>query len=204
MRARTQQRGEIGDARRTILEACQTLVVENGFDGLSIRRLSDRCGYTAPTIYHHFGDKRGLTDALLEDCFRRLLVRLRRVRRYPDPVDTVRERLRAFVRFGRQNPDHYRLMASRPPDAPEPLQAMEDSRALLEEPLHVLHAAGRLTHDDVEAIIQSFWAMAHGIVTLGNARPDIDWAPDLTDVALDAILYGAVRSDTNAEQEPSS
>ena len=86
-RRRSQQREE---ARRAILDATEALLVEDGYEQFSMRRLAARCGYTAPSIYHHFGDKQGLLDALLEERFQRLLVRLRRVRTEGDPVDTLR------------------------------------------------------------------------------------------------------------------
>ena len=70
---RQQNRAE---ARRTILEATAELVAESGFAGFSMRTLVDRCGYSAPTIYHYFGDKDGLLAALLEDGMRALAVEL--------------------------------------------------------------------------------------------------------------------------------
>ena len=53
-----------------ILKATQALLLAEGAESLSIRKVSERCGYSAPTIYHHFGDKQGLVDALLEERFR--------------------------------------------------------------------------------------------------------------------------------------
>ena len=56
--------GQRSQARRAILDATQSLLVEGGYEAFSMRRLAERCGYTAPTIYHHFGDKPGLIGAL--------------------------------------------------------------------------------------------------------------------------------------------
>ena len=58
---RARQREE---ARRTILDATELLLIESGGFDFSIRSLSKRCGYSAPTVYHYFGDKDGLIDAL--------------------------------------------------------------------------------------------------------------------------------------------
>ena len=49
--------------RRAILDAAQALLLEVGVERLSIRRVSERCGFKAPTIYHHFRDTR---EMLLE------------------------------------------------------------------------------------------------------------------------------------------
>ena len=80
------------DARRAILDATEGLLVEGGIEAFSMRRLAERCGYTAPTIYHYFGDKLGLVDALLEERFTDLLRLIGRVPVSPDPLETIRAR----------------------------------------------------------------------------------------------------------------
>ena len=99
------------DARRTILDAAEPLLPEVGHDGFSIRRLVARCGYSAPTIYHYFGDKAGLIEALLEE---RLLAELIETQQavpcHEDPLDEARARFRAFVSWGVERPNQYRLL----------------------------------------------------------------------------------------------
>ena len=46
---RSQSRAE---TRRVILDATEALLLEAGHRGLSVRKLVERCGYSAPTIYH--------------------------------------------------------------------------------------------------------------------------------------------------------
>ena len=77
-------------ARRAILDATEALLVADGYESFSMRRLVERCGYTAPSIYHHFGDKRGLIDALIEERFRRLVDRIRAVPSEGDAVAALR------------------------------------------------------------------------------------------------------------------
>ena len=83
------------DARREILAAAELLLVEDGYEGFSMRRLAHRCGYTAPTIYHHFRDKQGLIDAVIEAQLSLLLAGLRRVPGSPDPPSE--DELRSFL-----------------------------------------------------------------------------------------------------------
>jgi AcrR family transcriptional regulator len=180
------------DARRAILEATEALLVEGGYESFSIRRLAERCGYAAPTIYHYFGDKPGLIDALLEERFRTLLRVLGRVVEGDDPLETIRARSRAFVRFGLRNPTHYRLLTGpRAPDAPPPPSG-EEARAFFEKPWLDLVAAGRITAERVEGAQQAFWALLHGIVSLRTNRPDLPWVSTLTEDSVDALLRGLV------------
>jgi AcrR family transcriptional regulator len=186
------RRDRRGQARRAILDATESLLVEDGYQGFSIRRLVERCGYTAPTIYHHFGDKPGLFDALLEERFQKLFRRLRRVPRGDDPVDHLRAVVRAFVRFGLRHPNHYRLLAlPREPDW-EPPPSTEESRAMLERPLHELWEAGRLLTGDVESAGQALWALSHGLISLRTSRPDHAWSKTGIEDSIDALLRGLV------------
>jgi AcrR family transcriptional regulator len=178
------------DARRVILDATEAIMVEDGYDGFSMRRLVARCGYTAPTIYHHFGDKLGLIDALLEERLARLARLLRRAPVGPDPLENLRTLCRVFVRWGLRHPDHYRVLMS-PRDADlAPPRGAEEVQQLLEAPLVELAAAGRLALPDVEAAGQVLWAVVHGIISLRTNRPDYKWVRGFEDLTLDALIAG--------------
>ena len=98
------------DARRAILDATESVLADCGPEGLSMRTVAGRCGYAAPTIYHYFGDKPGLLDALLEERLQKLVRDLRRVSLGDDLVANMRATSRAFAHFGLKNPSHYFLL----------------------------------------------------------------------------------------------
>ncbi|HTY18707.1 MAG TPA: TetR/AcrR family transcriptional regulator [Myxococcota bacterium] len=188
-RRRLQSRAE---ARRAILDATEALLVEDGATAFSMRRLAERCGYTPPTIYHYFGDKQRLLDELLDERCRTLVRSLRRVGLDGDPVRDLRALSVAFARFGLRNPTHYALLAApRDPELPPP-PAAEEARVLLSQPIDQLAAESRLCVD-VEAARQSFWAFLHGLILLRTTRPDLEWAKDVLEVGLDALIRGLVR-----------
>lgn len=186
------------EARRAILDATEALLIEDGHEAFSMRRLAQRCGYTAPTLYHYFGDKQGLIDALLEERFRRLVALLRRARKGEDALANLRAQAIAFARFGLRNPTHYWLLTLPRSGDPAPPPAAEEARAMMEEPLNKLAAAKRLRVANLEAARQALWALLHGVITLRTSRPDFDWAPRLLEVGLDAMLRGLVHGTDGA------
>jgi AcrR family transcriptional regulator len=192
------------EARRTILDATEALLVEAGGDAFSIRGLAQRCGYSAPTIYHYFGDKDGLIDALLEERFARLLDALEGVGRSADPADNLRQMSLAFMRFGHENPTFYRLIStlSRKGETRTP-PAVEMARRLMEQPIRQLDAAGRLELP-METAGQVLWALTHGLTSLRSLRPEHDWARDLESHALDVLLRGVVRESSGGARRDSS
>ena len=46
---------------------------------------------------------------------------------------------------------------------------------------------------DPDTFRQAFWALLHGLISLPASRPDVDWRPELADVAFDALLAGLLR-----------
>jgi AcrR family transcriptional regulator len=188
---RTKQRE---DAQRAILDAAESLLAEAGYEAFSIRKLTERCGYSAPTIYHYFGDKLGLMDAVLEEHYTRLLALIRRVSYQADPLDTIRARVKAFVQFGLENPTHYRiLMTQRGPDA-KPLKSAEESRGLLEQPWRQLIEQGRLREEHLDLAQQSVFALLHGLIQLLTTRPDLEWSDVVAEESVEALMRGWIVS----------
>lgn len=60
--------GEDGrrDTRQRILEAGLEELSAGGYASISMRRVAESRGVTKPTLYYHFGSKKGLFDAMLK------------------------------------------------------------------------------------------------------------------------------------------
>jgi AcrR family transcriptional regulator len=193
-RRRQQSRAE---ARRAILDATEELLVEDGFDAFSMRRLAERCGYTAPTIYHYFGDKQRLIAELLEERCRALLRGLKRVPLPGDPVGDARAFCLAFARWGLRNPTHYGLLAAPHDEEEPPPPSAEAARELMQGPLALLDAQGRLPAG-FEPTGQALWAFLHGYVLLRTGRPDHEWASNVLEVGVDALLRSLIAPEAGA------
>ena len=186
---RSEQRALV---RRAVLDATEALLLEEGEERFSIRRLVERCGYTAPTIYHHFGDKTGLIDALLDERFERLARQLKRVPRGDDPLAYLRALILAFVRFSLRNPTHHRLLfAPRAQQHAPPRSALEVQETI-EQAWTELWEQGRLQTGDAAAAGQAMFCLAYGLASRRIARPEHDWSKSGIEDAIDALLRGLV------------
>ena len=61
---RSQQRGQ--ETREKVIQAAAACVAEEGFAAANTNRIVERAGVTWGVLQHHFGDKSGLLDAVLE------------------------------------------------------------------------------------------------------------------------------------------
>jgi len=190
------RKGEGDQLRVEILEAAERLLLETGSeDAVSIRAVADATGVTPPSIYRHFADKQHL---LFEVCARQF-DRLDDVieaacEGIDDPVEAMRARGRAYVRFGVEHPEHFRIMFMGPayatPDDWNDLLAT-GSFANLIEGLRAVADAGLVraaTEEELQATALHVWANIHGLTSLLVARPTMPW-PDLERFVDDHLTY---------------
>ena len=195
-------------SREAILEATEALLLAGGADAMSIRKVSERCGYTAPTIYHHFGDKAGLLAALLEERFSKIHELMASIPRGDDAAAYLRETARTFVHFALDNPDHYRLL-SVPGLDPQSVPSAEASRELVRAALEELAREGTLATVDIDAAYETTWAMIHGVISLRLLRPDYPFSDQMIELAFEVMEGGLLRReprastpDTTPDHEP--
>jgi len=178
------------ETRRVILDASEALLIEVGQPGFSVRKLVERCGYSAPTIYHHFKDKDGLIDALLEQRLNLLANDLEKVPLVDDPVENLRALSRGFAYFGLRNPTHYQLLMQVREDSDKIIESAEKARDLMQTPAEQIAERGWIAFGDLETFRQAIWTTIHGIVSMHALRPDVEWKPDLLDQSIEGIIRG--------------
>ena len=188
------------DLRRAILDQTRRLLVTEGYERLSMRKIASAVGCSATSIYLHFDNKDALTHALIGEGMERMGKALDA----SDPGGSAPERLRAlghaYVRFGLENPEYYEVMFQLHPErmARYPAEDYRRARRNIERFAEVLAeggAAGSLAPSptpDVSAHV--LWTAMHGLVSLLLAqRVDVRLAGDaFVDAAIEQALCGVL------------
>jgi len=188
-------------ARRSILDATEALMVEKNSSDFSIRSLGERSGYSAPTVYHYFGDKDGLIDALLEERVSRLADQLERVEPAGDDAQgDLRAMLLAYFQFSSENQTFTRLMwtLSRKGESRVP-EAMSRVKNCVESALGRFGDSGELGSFDANSAGQILWALAYGLVSLRITQPDFILEDSLAARALDALFLGMAEMENTSK-----
>ena len=66
--AREAQKKRSEEIRRKILDTTLQMGIENGFETISIRKISDRMGYSTGVIYYYFKDKQEILDEIHQEA----------------------------------------------------------------------------------------------------------------------------------------
>ena len=190
---RRSRRGEGERLREDILDAAEQLLVELGDEeAVSIRAIARRVGVTAPAIYLHFADKAELLFAVCERHFLALDVATEAAAgTSDDPLESLRRRGAAYVRFGVENPEHYRILFMGRSGA-TPVEWHSERLMGSSAFGHLVAAvqrcidAGVFRPVDPLIAAKGLWVVVHGLASLFVARPDFPWGD--RDALVDHVL----------------
>jgi AcrR family transcriptional regulator len=157
--------------RRAILDRARGLLVAEGYDRLSMRKIAGGVGCSATSIYLHFESKDALTHALIDEGMTRLYGALSATEAAA-PAARLDAMCRAYVRFGLDNPEYYHVMFQLHPErmARYPAESYRRARRNIERFRDALAegvAEGTMTaapSPDVAAY--GLWTALHGLVSL--------------------------------------
>ncbi|PKL37293.1 MAG: hypothetical protein CVV44_16815 [Spirochaetae bacterium HGW-Spirochaetae-1] len=198
-------REEVELVRERILETALQMLIEDGFNTMSMRKLASRLDMTAANIYNYFSSKDELYLMLQTRGFEQLYDDLSTVfSEHSDPIIRGEAMIRAFIDFGIGNRYYYEIMFNR--NTPkytdyvgtemESIAFNEKSTALksfhltaqcLSE-IFAVNGAGGVDPENIRYHAIQLWCGLHGIVSLYNSRvlqeveegPEkvIDWMVD--------------------------
>jgi AcrR family transcriptional regulator len=193
---RRARRGDGGLLREEIIAAAERLLIDRGSEeAVSIRAIADAIGVTPPSIYLHFADKEDLFVAVCDARFEELArLSAEAAAGASDPVDEIRRRGQAYIRFGLDNPEQYRILFLDP--QPGSVTSEEIAKwACLQDMVGAVQRAidaGMIEMQDAFMATAGLWALVHGLVSLLIAKPGLPWPPinELIDHVLDSAYLG--------------
>jgi AcrR family transcriptional regulator len=204
---RERERTELRDK---ILDAARELFITDGYEGVSMRKVADKIQYSPTAIYIHFADKEQLFRELCHEDFARLAEAFQHLAQISDPLERLAQIGRAYAEFGRQYPNHYKLMFMTP-HPPQDLDERDqeikgnpesDAYAFLKQAMKEAIAGGYLRSEltDADLISQTLWAAIHGAISLQIAKCNdawVDWRSfeARVETMLDVTLRGIRREE---------
>jgi len=167
---RTRRERQRAETRADLVDAAHAVVKDEGYEGLTIRKLAQRAGLATMSVYSYFADKQAILTAMAEDAFIEL-ARCCEARRTDDPLESLKAGLDEYVAFGLDNPNEYRTVFMTPLVHVHQGKTFEDLEAhnpafqgLLAGVQDCINAG--VLAGDARAIATILWTVAHGAVSL--------------------------------------
>ncbi|MCD6281809.1 MAG: TetR/AcrR family transcriptional regulator [Deltaproteobacteria bacterium] len=175
----------VQETKDKILDEALNIILEEGFNDFSMRKLASRVGMTAANIYNYYTNKDELYLGIQTEGFALLYeLFLKAYRSFGNPVLRLKAMMEVYIKFGTENANYYDIMFNRntPKYADyvgtsiEPVARFEKETALKVADITsrvIKEIAGlnkRIKEKDAEHLTLKLWTALHGIVTLYNSR----------------------------------
>ena len=190
--------------RQEILDAARDILVREGYDGLSMRKVARRIDYSPTAIYLHFKDRDDLVFCVCEQLMGGLAKELEQVAdRHADPLVALKKGLRRYVEFGLKHPQHYQATFGIPHghDAEKDARYQEPGTLAMQTFGFLPRLVGecvkqkKLAKVDVRTASCALWAGVHGITSLLIVMPNFNWGdPDKVVDQLVTMLVDGLRA----------
>lgn len=159
--------------RHQFIEASRDLYLSEGLQGLSMRKVAQKCGVTAAAIYKHFSDKDQLIAAMTEEGFKLLEHELMKSLAGTTALERFRLTAKGYMSFALKQPGYYQLIFMSTARDFGFHQAFENSRNKLSPSFLFLidrmregRDAGFFPQLDPLQLAAYFWSLFHGLVSL--------------------------------------
>jgi len=196
------------ELREKILDAARELLVRDGVEQVSMRKIAKKINYTATTLFHHFPNKDALLWAVCEADFLALRRSFEKIATIADPLERLRSMGAAYVSFALEHPSHYRLKFMTPQLHQGNFESEklhkgnpdQDAYAFLRATVAAVIEAGLLCdeHKDADLVAQIMWSGVHGVVALhlimGNDTW-LEWRPveTIASGVVETMIAGMIR-----------
>lgn len=166
-----------------------------------MRKVADAVGVTPPALYMHFADKDSMIQAICDRRFREMNQVLKAARESSDdPLESLKRMGQAYVKFGIENPEPYRLLMMTkhthddykvtvdPSD--DPSEGDIAFALLVDQVTRCIEVGVLRPIDPLEASL-IVWSGVHGLTALMITTPeDYGWPPDIADRLCDSMMEG--------------
>jgi AcrR family transcriptional regulator len=191
--------GDLQTRDRLLLAATQ-LLDEAAGGPVSTRQITERAGVRAPTLYHHFGSKQALLDAVVSHGFKEFLQNRRVESAQGDPLHDIRAGWDSHVAFGLEFPSAYAHIYGNVKPGVR-CGVIEDVRAYLLEALRPAAEQGRLRVSAAEAATRILAACSGVTLTLIQQPPserDLGLSERMRESVLAAITDASTDTPTTS------
>ncbi len=98
------------DNRAKILNYALKLFAARGYEAVGVQEIVEAAGITKPTLYHYFGSKQGLLEAVLKENLELLFEAVKQATVYHGDLPlTLNQVVATYFNFARDNVTFYRM-----------------------------------------------------------------------------------------------
>ncbi|SDE12278.1 transcriptional regulator, TetR family [Dyadobacter soli] len=178
--------------RSKILKTALEIVKNDGWPGLSMRRIAEKINYTPPVIYDHFEGKDAIITELTANGFRKLYAAIKKARALSLPAHQRLEAMwKAYWNFAVSNQELYRSMYGVEVSCSamkEGFHKATEIPGLFGEVIREILPGETASDELVGAKYYMFWSTVHGLIAINLVHKG------MSDQINQIVLHEALRA----------
>jgi AcrR family transcriptional regulator len=182
------------ELRELILESSKNILLSQGKEGLSIRKIAAQVEYSPATIYLYFKDKDAILHELMEKGFDILSSYMLDGFNETDPAKRLHKIGVSYILFALDHKDWYDLMFN----SSRPMKHMEKAKEDWDKGVQMFDFLTRTCQDYIDKEQRTFlkadilalqmWSSVHGLINLASTcRLDIVRVGDTKELLLETM-----------------
>ena len=161
----------MSELHKKIATAVQELYLEKGIEGVSMRKVAERVGVSAPALYRYYKNKNELLNEIVVEGLKILEDYLRPAFESDTPYERLQRLIDNYLKFALEQPRYFDYAFTVPTRSldqfPEEIAKNQwDVFRMAVEQIEACMDQGIFRRDDPMATAITVWAEVHGLVTL--------------------------------------
>lgn len=183
--------------RRRIVDVAVKMIVEEGYEKVSIRNIADKIEYSPATIYLYYKDKDQLLYDVQTDAFATLASEFQKKITNDAPFKRLEQLARAYIEFSREHPELYDLMfiIKAPMNALVEEEKWKNGDPAYDGLFHLMQECIEkkvVKFKDATIATLSVWGFAHGLISL-HLRGRCSKVSGVSDEEMPKVVDEAIR-----------
>ncbi|QNK61918.1 TetR/AcrR family transcriptional regulator [Pedobacter sp. PAMC26386] len=158
------------EIRTGILEAAWHMVITDGWQSLSIRKIADAIEYSIPVIYNHFENKEAILLEFSKEGYQKLALTLNEAKKtVVSPTAQLEVMAVAYWDFAFENKEYYQLMFGLGIPACEMVNQVAEIKEMTSTLVSTIQEALVQTGNreaDYFLKYHAYWSILHGLVSI--------------------------------------
>ena len=188
------------EVRSAILDTAWQLVIKEGWQQLSIRKIADAIEYSVPVIYDHFENKEAILFEIGKHGFQLLSKKMQKAKdKHTDPAEQLKAMADAYWNFAFKNKEYYQLMFGLGMPCCEVEKNMPEKnyfKNLVMGPIDEIIKKNKVPVNNACLKYHTFWSVIHGLISIKMMRgadlpDDLD---ELNKMVLDDAVSGIIKN----------
>ncbi len=183
--------------RTSILEAAWMLVITDGWQSLSIRKIADAIEYSIPVIYNHFENKEAILLEFTKEGFQKLADSLQLVKeKHREPAVQLEAIAHAYWDFAFEHKEYYQLMFGLGIPACEQINQIAELKNMTAVIISTIEEAiNKSANKDADVYLKyhTYVSVLHGLVSIQMIRNDVR-PTDQNRMILQDAIAGFIKS----------